>query len=89
LLFVDIEPQVSAMRDPVAPVKRSAAALAKAGTHSLDDETPAHSFSALIAEMATIARNTCRTPGVAESGPSFTVHTSGHAKQIHSLELIR
>ena len=88
LMFADTEQQAKATRDPVAPAKRSKAALVKASTHSLDDDTPAHSFSTLIAEMATIARNTCRTPGAAENAPSFTVHTSANAKQKHALELI-
>ena len=30
--------------------------------HTLDDGTPAHSFATLLAELATIVRNTCRTP---------------------------
>ena len=88
LMFADTEQQAKATRDPVAPAKRSKAALVKASTHSLDDDTPVHSFSTLIAEMATIARNTCRTPGAAENAPSFTVHTSANAKQKHALELI-
>tara|TARA_R110001599_G_scaffold338365_1_gene557402 strand:- start:759 stop:920 length:162 start_codon:yes stop_codon:yes gene_type:complete len=47
-----------------------------------------HSFSTLIAEMATIVRNTCRTPGAHNDAPSFTVHTSANPKQKHALELI-
>ncbi len=88
LMFADTEQQAKATRDPVAPAKRSKSALSKASTHSLDDDTPVHSFSTLIAEMATIARNTCRTPGAAENAPSFTVHTSANTKQKHALELI-
>lgn len=88
LMFADTEQQARATRDPVAPAQRSSAALAKASRHSLDDDTPVHSFSTLIAELATIARNTCRTPGAAENAPSFTVHTSANSKQKHALELI-
>ena len=60
----------------------------QASTHSLDDDSLVHSFSTLIAEMATIARNTCRTPNAAQSTPTFTVHTSANLKQKHALELI-
>ena len=62
LMFADTDQAAKATRDPVAPAKRSKAALAKAARHTLDDGTPAHSFSTLLAELATIVRNTCRTP---------------------------
>ncbi len=62
LMFADTEQKAKATRDPVAPAKRSAAALRKVASHTLDDGTPAHSFSTLLAELATIVRNTCRTP---------------------------
>ena len=32
---------------------------------TLDDGTPAHSFSTLLADLAGIVRNTCRTPPAA------------------------
>ena len=62
LMFADTDQQAKATRDPVAPAKRSKAALAKAARHTLDDGTPVHSFSTLMAELATIVRNTCRSP---------------------------
>ena len=40
-------------------------ALNKGASHALDDGTPAHSFSTLMAELATTVRNTCRTPRAA------------------------
>ena len=43
--------------DPVAPARRSDAALAKARTHELPDGTPVHSLRTLLAEMATLTRN--------------------------------
>ena len=43
--------------DPVAPARRSAAALAKAHTGQLPDGTPAHSFRTLLADLATLTRN--------------------------------
>src|SRR5207253_6741916 len=71
LLFADTEQQAKTTRDPVAPAKRSAAALAKAARHTLDDGTPAHSFSTLMAELGTIVRNSCRTPNAAPDAPTF------------------
>lgn len=62
LLFADEDQAVKAERDPVAPAKRSAAALEKAATHTLADGTPAHSLRTLLDELATLTRNTCRTP---------------------------
>ena len=61
LMFADTDQAAKATRDPVAPAKRSKAALAKVARHTLEDGTPAHSFSTLMAELATIVRHTCRT----------------------------
>jgi transposase len=88
LMFTDTDTQAKATRDPVAPAKRSNAALAKAASHKLDDGTPVHSFSTLLAELSTIVRNTCRTPGAAPDAPSFAVLTTPTAKQRRALELI-
>jgi transposase len=62
LMFADTEQQLKSTRDPVAPARRSDLAQAKAASHRLIDGTPAHSFSTLMAELATIVRNTCRMP---------------------------
>jgi len=89
LMFADADQQAKAVRDPVAPAKRSKAALAKAARHTLDDGTPAHSFSTLLAELATIVRNTCRTPHAGPDTPTFEVLTTPNAKQQRALELIK
>jgi transposase len=88
LLFADTDSQAKATRDPVAPAKRSKAALVKAARRTLDDGTPVHSFATLMAELATIVRNTCRTPDAAPDTPTFEVLTTPNAKQQHALELI-
>ena len=44
--------------DPVAPAKRSAAALAKVSRHRGDHGQPLHSFATLLDELATLTRNT-------------------------------
>ena len=89
LMFADTEQQAKTTRDPVAPAKRSSTALAKAASHALDDGTPAHSFATLLAELATIVRNTCRTPSADDTVPTFNILTTPNAKQKRALELIQ
>jgi transposase len=89
LMFADTEQEAKATRDPVAPARRSKAALAKAARHTLDDGTPAHSFSTLMAELATLVRNTCRTPNAGPDAPTFEVLTTPNAKQQRALELLQ
>jgi hypothetical protein len=60
LLFRDEDKPLT--DDVVAPARRSNAALAKARTHKLDDATPVHSFRSLLAELATLTKNTVRLP---------------------------
>ena len=61
LTFTDEEPTDEAReRDPVAPAKRSNAALEKVHTRTLPDGTPAMSFGRLLAHLATIVRNVVR-----------------------------
>jgi transposase len=88
LMFADEDQQAKQQRDPVAPAKRSKAALAKVANHTLDDGTSAHSFSTLMAELATIVRNTCRTPNAAPDTPTFEVITTPNAMQQRALNLI-
>ena len=89
LMFADTDQQAKATRDPVAPATRSQSALAKVARHTLDDDTPVHSFSTLMAELATIVRNTCRMPQAAESTPAFELLTNPNAKQKRAIELLR
>mgnify|MGYP000063309183 CR=1 FL=1 len=89
LMFADTEQQSKTTRDPVAPAKRSKAALTKAARHTLDDGTPAHSFATLLNELATIVRNTCRVPGADSTAPTFLLVTTPNTKQKRALELIQ
>jgi len=89
LMFADTEQHAKTNRDPVAPARRSKKALAKVASHTLDDGTPAHSFSTLMAEMATVVRNTCRTPSAGGEAPTFEIVTTANAKQKRALELIQ
>ena len=89
LMFADTEQQAKATRDPVAPAKRSKAALSKVASHTLDDGTPVHSWSTLLAELATIVRNTCLTPLAGDNVPTFEITTTPNPKQKRAYDLIQ
>ena len=81
LLFADEHPAAKATRDPVAPAERSEEAKAKVARRHHEDGTPIHSFSTLLADLATIVRNTgraagnaCMLSGVDDASP-FTITT--------------
>jgi hypothetical protein len=85
IMFADEDLEAKRTRDPVAPAERSEAADAKARARILPDGTPVHSFSTLMADLATIVRNTCRSPGGEQS---FTVATTASHEQQHALALL-
>ena len=89
LMFADTDQAAKATRDPVAPAKRSASTQRKATSKLLDDEQPVHSFATLMAEMATLVRNTCRTPSAGSDAPTFEVLTTATAHQQRALALIQ
>ena len=89
LMFADTEQQAKATRDPVAPAERSTSAQTKAATHALVDGTPAHSFATLMAELATIVRNTCRTPNVGTHAPTFEVTTTPEPMHQRAFALVQ
>ena len=89
LMFADTDQAAKATRDLVAPGKRSAAAQRKAQSKVIDDGQPAHSFATLMAEMATIVRNTCRTPSADPDAPTFELLTTATAHQQRALALIQ
>ena len=88
LLFADEDQAAKSHRDPVAPAKRSAAALAKASTHQRVDGAPVHSLRTLLAELATLVRNTCRTSGALEHPATFELLTTPTPTQRRALELL-
>jgi transposase len=88
VLFADEDQDSKLHRDPVAPAQRSAAAKQKAKTHQLVDGTPAHSFRTLMQELASIVRNTCRTPGSDDDAPTFTIVTTPNQEQRRALHLL-
>jgi hypothetical protein len=74
-------------RDPVAPARRSATALAKAQSRRLADGTPALSFRGLLTHLATIVRNTVRPRDAKPGTGTFTLTTEANPKQRQALEL--
>ena len=76
------------LRDPVAPAKRSKAALDKVHNRMLSDGTPAMSFTRLLAHLATIVRNTMRPKTAKPGEATFTLTTRPNAKQQQALDLI-
>lgn len=73
----------------MAPALRSPQAQEKVASHTVDDGTRAHSFGTLMAELGSIVRNTCRTPGGGPEAPTFDLVTTPNATQRHALDLIQ
>src|SRR4029077_1965972 len=71
ILFVDNEkPAAAAKRtNPVAPAQRSDEALTKAARKRTDDHTPVHSFTSLLADLATICANQSNPPTTCRHSP--------------------
>jgi transposase len=89
LLFADEDQESKASRDPVAPAKRSDAALQKVHTKQLDDDSVVHSFRTLLDDLARIVSNVCRCPSLGLETPTFTKITMPNAQQQRALNLIR
>ena len=88
LLFADEDQIAKATRDPVAPAQRSVAALEKVHSHLRTDGEPAHSLRTLIAELATLVRDTCRTPGEVEHPEIFDILTTPTPLERRAFELL-
>ena len=71
---------------PVAKAERSPAALAKRATGRTEDGAPVHSFQSLLADLATLARNTIVT-AIAPNQP-FTVMTRPTPIQQKAFDLL-
>jgi transposase len=89
LTFKDeAEADLTRLADPVAPARRSAAALAKVRTRTLADGTPAMSFTRLLAHLATIVRNTLKPRSARPGEATFTLTTRPTPKQQQALDLV-
>ena len=90
LLFCDEDQQAKKTRDPIAPAKRSNAALDKVHSKVLDDGTPVHSFQTLLKDLSTIVSNACRRPGASTADePTFDIVTNPSPTQQHAYDLLR
>jgi hypothetical protein len=89
LLFADEDQQAKQSRDRVTPAKRSEEAMHKVHTKRLDDDSPVHSFRALLKHLGNIVRNTCRCPDAGPDVPTFYQTTTPNAKQQQALDLLR
>src|SRR5712691_7486587 len=90
LLFCDEDQQAKNTRDPVAPAKRSSAALAKVHSKVLDDGTPVHSFQTLLTDLSSIVSNACRRPGPSRAGEAtFDVVTMPNSRQQRAYDLLK
>jgi hypothetical protein len=87
LLFRDHDkPAAAAKRaNPVAAAQRSDAALAKATRKRTNADTPVHSFTSLLADLATICANHIQP---AADMPAFTKFTTPTALQHQAFELL-
>jgi hypothetical protein len=83
ILFTDQAPL--APSDPIAPARRSTAAKAKAASAVTEDGYPASNLPDLLAELATIARNTIR---IGDAEHTFTRLTKPTPLQARALELL-
>jgi Transposase DDE domain len=87
ILFQDNDkPAAGAKRaNPVAPAQRSDDALNKAARKRADDDTPVHSFTSLLADLATICANHIQPT---DDTPAFTMTTTPTPLQRRAFELL-
>ncbi|KAA8969799.1 IS1634 family transposase [Mycobacterium sp.] len=87
LLFRDHDKAAGAAKrvNPVVAAQRSDAALAKAARKRTDDDTPVHSFTSLLADLATLCAN--RIQPTADMA-AFTMFTTPTALQHRAFELL-
>ena len=87
ILFHDNDkPAAAAKRtNPVAPAQRSDEALNKAARKRTEDDTPVHSFTSLLADLATICANQIQPT---DDMPAFTMTTSPTPLQQRAFELL-
>jgi Transposase DDE domain len=81
LLFKDEQPPINS--DPVAKADRSPAAKRKAQTKRTATGEPCHSYRSLIAELATLTRNTIRLPGAPATFDKLTEPTPLQARALN------
>ena len=86
ILFVDNDKPAAAKRaNPVAAAQRSDQALTKAARKRTPEDTPVHSFTSLLADLATLCANQIQP---ADDMPAFTMPTSPTPLQRRAFELL-
>ena len=87
ILYVDNDkPAAAAKRaNPVAAAQRSDQALTKAARKRTPEDTPVHSFTSLLADLATLCANQIQP---ADDMPAFTMPTSPTPLQRRAFELL-
>ena len=87
ILFVDNDkPAAAAKRvNPVAAAQRSEQALAKAARKRTPEDTPVHSFTSLLADLATLCANQIQPN---HDMPAFTMTTTPTPLQRRAFELL-
>jgi len=88
MMFSDEDQQAKKTRDPVAPAKRSAKALEKVHSRTLENGSPVHSFQTLLESLTTIVRDTCRRKGASPNERCFTMTTVPNAEQQRAFDLL-
>jgi transposase len=88
LLFADEEQHAKETRHPVAAARRSDSALRKVHNKTLADGSEVHSFSTLLAGLATIVRNTCRRKEAEDGEATFCLDTIPSPQQRRAMELL-
>ena len=90
LLFSDEELEAKKTRDPVAPAKRSASALAKAKNKKTTDGFEVQSFRTLMDHLGTIVRNFCKRKGRSDAeGADVTIDSTPNELQQRAFELLK
>ena len=91
LLVADEELAAQARtRDPVAAAEPSASARRKKATRQTADESPLHSFRTLLADLAGVTHNFCRTKGLEGLRRyEFELDAQLSTAQEHAMELLK
>ena len=84
-MFGDKPAGAAKRSSPVAAAQRSDAALAKAARKRTPENTPVHSFTSLLADLATICANQIQP---ADDMPAFTKITTPTPVQRRAFELL-
>jgi hypothetical protein len=89
LLFSDEELEAKNTQDPVAPAKRSAAALVKAKSKKTSEGLETQSFRTLMDHLGTIVRNFCKRKGQDDAGTQVALDSTPNDLQQRAFDLLK